>query len=262
MLKNLFKWNDLWAMLALSAWFLMYHLPVTLAQRVFSEGDILWGNLPIRAEVTRALMLGKLPLWTPLLQGGMPLFAEGHTAALYPLNPLLHFFLAPHFAISYIILFNLGWVALGMYAFARALGLRVSSSILAGLTFGASGALIARVSHLDVHTPISWLPWLMFFQVRYWRARGGTTRARLVRAWLSFNRCAISRRVARGDRAQLDRVRRVRFVRKRVVARIPHGEPHRIFQNVVAPLGRNVARYFRIGHPGHRYRRGTIASDR
>jgi hypothetical protein len=178
MLKNLFKWNDLWAMLALSAWFLMYHLPVTLAQRVFSEGDILWGNLPIRAEVTRALMLGKLPLWTPLLQGGMPLFAEGHTAALYPLNPLLHFFLAPHFAISYIILFNLGWVALGMYAFARALGLRVSSSILAGLTFGASGALIARVSHLDVHTPISWLPWLMFFQVRYWRARAEGRRAR------------------------------------------------------------------------------------
>lgn len=163
--------GDIWAVILLAAGFLVYHLPVTLGQRVFSEGDILWGNFPIRAELTRALAQGRLPLWTPLLQAGLPLFAEGHTAALYPLNLFLHSLIPSYFAISYVIMFNLVWVSIGMYFFARACGLRVSSSILAGLAFGTSGAVTARVSHLDVLTPISWLPWLMFFQVKYWLAR-------------------------------------------------------------------------------------------
>ncbi len=164
---------DGWAIVALIAWFLVYHLPVTLGQRVFSEGDIVWGNLPIRAEVTRALSNGRLPLWTPLLQAGMPLFAEGHTAVLYPLNLIVHVLLPPPIAISYVILFNLCWMSIGMYLFSRAAGLRISSALLASLALGTSGAITARVSHLDVLTPISWLPWLVFFQVKYWRARSG-----------------------------------------------------------------------------------------
>lgn len=166
--------HDGWAIVALIAWFLVYHLPVTLGQRVFSEGDILWVNLPIRAEVTRALSNGRLPLWTPLLQAGMPLFAEGRTAVLYPLNLIVHILLPPHIAISYVTLFNLSWISVGMYLFCRATGLRISSALLAGLALGTSGAITARVSHLDVLTPIAWLPWLVFFQVKYWRARSGS----------------------------------------------------------------------------------------
>ena len=162
--------SDLWAIIALIAWILVYHLPVTLGQRVFSEGDILWGNLPVRAELTRALAQGRLPLWTPLLQAGLPLFAASPTPALYPPNWVIHSLWPPTLAISYVILYNLIWASLGMYCFTRACGLRVSSSLVAGLAFGTSGAFIARVSHLDVHTPISWLPWLIFLQVKYWRA--------------------------------------------------------------------------------------------
>lgn len=163
--------RDAWAIFALCAWPLIRYLPVTLGRQVFSEGDIIWGNMPIRSELTRALAQGRLPLWTPLLQAGMPLFAEGHTAALYPPNLLLHSIIPPYSAISYIILFNLSWVGIGTYLFVRASGLRASSALMAGLVYSASGAVIARVSHLDVLTPISWLPWLMFFLARYWRAR-------------------------------------------------------------------------------------------
>ena len=126
-LVSLLPSGDTWASLALLGWFLFFHLPVTLGQRVFTEGDILWGNLPIRPEVTRDLAQSKLPLWTPLLQAGLPLFAEGHTAALYPPNLVIHSLLSPAIAISYIVLFNMCWLGLGMYFFSRAFGLRASS---------------------------------------------------------------------------------------------------------------------------------------
>ncbi|MBI4789479.1 MAG: YfhO family protein [Chloroflexi bacterium] len=150
---------------------MVYYWPVAIGQQVFAEGDINWLFLPIRTELARALAAGRLPLWSPGLQAGFPLFAEGEVAALYPLNLIAYRLLPATLANSYLTLFNLAWASIGMYLLVRSSGLRVSSALLAGFVFGFSGFVTAQNSHLPHLTVAAWLPWLIFFQQKYWRAR-------------------------------------------------------------------------------------------
>ncbi len=163
--------SDTLAIIFLVGWHLVYYLPVTLGQKVFVEGDIFWLHFPIRTELARALAEGRLPLWTPYIQAGLPLLAEGQAGALYPLNLLLHSLLPVATALSYVTLFNLAWASVGMYLLVRSCGLGVPGALLAGFVFGANGVMVARVSHSDVLTVASWLPWLMLFQQKYWQAK-------------------------------------------------------------------------------------------
>ncbi|MBI5031817.1 MAG: YfhO family protein [Chloroflexi bacterium] len=164
------SWDWL-AVASLALWPLLYYWPVTLGQQVFSEGDINWLFLPIRTELSRALAEGRLPLWTPALQAGYPLFAEGEVAALYPLNLLLAWLLPAASAISYSILFNWVFASVGMYILVRSSGLRVPSAWLAGLVFGFNGFMVAHASHVPHLTVAAWLPWLLLFQQKYWQAK-------------------------------------------------------------------------------------------
>lgn len=161
---------DTYAILFLIAWPLVYYWPVTIGQGVFTEGDILWFFLPIRSELARTLAQGRLPLWASGLQAGFPLFAEGQVAALYPLNLFLYRVLPTEFALSYSIFFNFAWSSVGMYLFLRASGFRVPGSLLGAFAFGSSGFVLAHTPHITLDAMVSWLPWLIFFQYKYWRA--------------------------------------------------------------------------------------------
>lgn len=163
--------EDALALIFLAAWRLFLYLPVTLGQRVFSEGDITWLFLPLRTELARAIGEGRLPLWTPALQAGFPLFAEGEVAALYPVNLFFHRIFSPPIGLSYTILFNLSWATIGMYLFCRAFVLRPASASLGAFVFGAGGYLTAQLPHAPHVAVASWLPWLLFFQQKHFQAR-------------------------------------------------------------------------------------------
>ena len=162
---------DTLALIFLAAWPLVYYWPVAIGQQVFAEGDINWLFLPIRTELARALAQGRLPLWSPGLQAGFPLFAEGEVAALYPLNLIAYRLLPAALANSYLTLFNLAWASIGMYLLVRSSGLRVSSALLAGFVFGFNGFVTAQNSHLPHVTVAAWLPWLILFQQKYWQVK-------------------------------------------------------------------------------------------
>src|SRR5574341_736364 len=149
--RSIRSW-DVLALLFLAAWTCIYYWPVAIGQKVFSEGDINWIHLPVRAELSRALTQGRLPLWSPSVQAGFPLLAGGQGGALHPLNLLFHWLLQAPVALSYTILINLTWTMWGMYLLAKSWGFRISSALLAALAFGFSGAVTARVSHPDVLT--------------------------------------------------------------------------------------------------------------
>ena len=187
MMRAIRTW-DFWAIIGLIAVPLIYYFPITLGQKAFSECDILWIYFPARVELERALAEGRLPLWTPGVQAGLPLLADGHVTALYPLNLLFYKFIPAQFAFSYTILFNLIWTSLGMYACARASGFQVSSAFVAGLAFGWNGFMIARVSHLDVLTATSWFAWLIFFQQKFWQVKFA---GRPAGVWLALSSVAI-----------------------------------------------------------------------
>ena len=176
LLSHARSWDAL-AIVLLGAWHFIYFWPVTGGQRVFIDGDILYSFLPFHTELARALAEGRLPLWTPGIQAGFPLFAEGEVGALYPPNLMFHLLLPAPLALSYIILFNWSWASIGMYLLCRNLNLRVASAFLSAWVFGASGFMIARVPHVPLIAVAAWLPWLFLFQIRYWRARRHEKRA-------------------------------------------------------------------------------------
>lgn len=162
--RRILKSYDGLALACLGGWSFIYHWSVTLGQQVFSAGDILWLFLPLRTELSRALREGRLPLWTPALHAGFPLFAEGEIGALYPLNVILHFLFPPAQALSYTILFNYAFAAVGMYLLVRSLGMGVASAFLAGWVFSAGGFFTAHLFHAPHLAVAAWLPWLIFFQ--------------------------------------------------------------------------------------------------
>src|SRR5271163_2353729 len=45
---------------------------------------------PLKSELARALAEGRLPFWSTRFGLGVPLIAESHVAAFYPLNLLLY----------------------------------------------------------------------------------------------------------------------------------------------------------------------------
>lgn len=171
--SNFLRWIKSWDTLAiafLAAFPFLYYLPVTLGLQVFVEGDLQVVSLPTFTELARALADGRLPLWTPGIEAGFPLFASGQTGALYPPIALL-FWLPPLTALSYTSLFHKAWIAIGMYLFCRAFGLRSPSAFLAGIALSFGGFVTARLPHITLLATASWLPWLLLFQIKYWRAK-------------------------------------------------------------------------------------------
>ncbi len=169
--SRIFRSQDTYAIGFLGVWAFVLYGTVTIGQQVLSATDIFRLFLPLRIELMRALGEGRLPLWTPFLQAGFPLFAEGEVAALYPFNLVFQFLLPAQIALSYSILFHLGWASVGMYLLARSTGYRVSSALLGGFCFGFSGFMLAHLQHAPHLAVGSWLPWLVLCQQRYWHAR-------------------------------------------------------------------------------------------
>ncbi|HEX9077708.1 MAG TPA: hypothetical protein VF932_18125, partial [Anaerolineae bacterium] len=163
------------AIVLLAAWPFIYYWPVTIGQKVFAEGDIQVVFLPTVTELARAFREWRLPLWTTGIEGGFPLFAAGQTGALYPPNILL-FWLPPLTTLSFTVLFHKAWIAVGMYLFCRSFGLRSAGAFLAGMALSLGGFVTARVPHITLVATASWLPWLLLFQIQYWRAKQQTRR--------------------------------------------------------------------------------------
>lgn len=170
---------DTFALVLLGAWHWIFYFPVARGQDTFIESDLLYLFLPIRAELERALAQARLPLWAPSFQAGFPLFAEGEVGALYPLNVFLSGLFPVPVAVSYGILFHLTWAGIGMYLLCRVWGLRTPSALLAGFVFSNSGFMNAQIPHVPHVTVASWLPWLLLFQLQYWRARFNHAHANL-----------------------------------------------------------------------------------
>lgn len=156
-------------MFFLALWPLVYFWRVTIGEGAFSGGDLYNFFLPVRSELARALAEGRLPLWTPNLDSGFPLLAEGQVGALYPLNILFHRFFPVPLALSYTTLVHSAWALIGMYLFCRSSRVQVGGAVLAAFAFGFSGFFLAHLPHSAMSTVASWLPWILYFQNKFWQ---------------------------------------------------------------------------------------------
>ena len=135
---------------------------------------------PWQSFAVAAWRMGQAPLWNPLVGNGAPLAANLQTGAFYPLN-FLYLLLPTEYAMGSTAAMHVALAGLFMFAFARALGLRSVSALIAAIAFQLSGFLISRFGFLTITAALPWLAaWL-------WRAeRAMQSGRRRDAAWLSI----------------------------------------------------------------------------
>jgi hypothetical protein len=160
--------------------FLRVHAPLLLALALV--GTVLGGLLvgfepvggdpdrlyrPLKSELARALKEGRLPFWSNRFGLGVPLVAESHVAALYPLNLLLYGLI--DVSIAYRLSMWLHYVALvgTTYLYARSLGLSTWGSALAGVAFALCGFQAIHSSHEPFYCVMPYLPLALWMAERY-----------------------------------------------------------------------------------------------
>jgi len=136
-----------------------------------SNADMYMYHLPVRDYGFSQLRAGKMPLWNPYTNSGMPFLATYQAALFYPLN-FPHWFLRADTAISLIYLLHLFLAGVFMYFWARELGCKHFAAVFAGVAY----MLCAFVSYILVWPHIilchTWIPIVFLFVRRtFLRAR-------------------------------------------------------------------------------------------
>jgi hypothetical protein len=133
--------------------------------RVFFERDVGSYICPEIESLVRAVGEGAWPTWNPWFTFGTPLWEDPAYQATYPPTWLNLFVSAPNY--YKIFVFAHCWLAaVGMYAFLRALQLRVWSSFVGGVVWGLSGPFLSTVSVNHHFASASWIGWVLFALAR------------------------------------------------------------------------------------------------
>jgi len=136
----------------------------------YLASDALFPMLTDARAMRGALQRGELPLWEPKAALGAPLFAQSMFGALYPPH-WLAFAIAPETAFGWIALLDLVLAGLGVYLFARELGLGFGAALVGAAVFQTAGFACANLhDSMKVEAGL-WLPWTLFATERL--ARGG-----------------------------------------------------------------------------------------
>src|SRR5438445_12668507 len=128
------------------------------ANVVAYERDTAVFYFPLMSWVAQRLHQWELPLWTPQVFGGYPIFADGEIGLAYPPVLLALLTLPPDRAFVVLRLVHLSLAALGMFALARTWGLPYPSAFLAGVVFTFGNFLQAQIHHENIVRTTSWLP--------------------------------------------------------------------------------------------------------
>ena len=144
--------------------------------------DPVWQFVPWLQFARRELISGRLPLWNPHQDGGVPLLGNAQSALLSPLIvPTLLLGVASGWNIT--LLLKLIVATLGVFLWLRDIGRSRMAASLGGFMFGMSGPYIAWLEH--PHTlAAAPLPFLLLFggvEVRGARARTRGEPGRVVR---------------------------------------------------------------------------------
>lgn len=139
-------------------------------------GDQIQQMYPWRAFVHDELAAGRFPLWNPYAGGGVPLFANGQSAILFPLN-LTVLWLDPAWAATVVQLAKPPLAAVGGALFLRALGAGAAASTFGGLAWAFSGPMVVWLGwpHTNALLMVGYLfwttlRWLQQRSARWWAA--------------------------------------------------------------------------------------------
>jgi hypothetical protein len=143
-----------------------------VANVVAYERDTTVFYFPLMTWVAQRLHQGELPLWTPQVFGGYPIFADGEIGLAYPPVLLALLTLPPDRAFVALRLLHLSLAAVGAFALARCWRLPYSSAALAGVVFALGNFLQAQIHHENIIRTASWIPLLLALVERALRSGG------------------------------------------------------------------------------------------
>jgi hypothetical protein len=149
-----------------------------LANVVAYERDTTVFYFPLMEWVAQRLHQGELPLWTPQVFGGYPIFADGEIGLAYPPVLIALLLLPPDRAFVFLRLLHLAIAALGTFALARTWRLPYASAAMAGVVFALGSFLQAQIHHENIVRTASWLPVMLVLVERALRAQSWRAQVR------------------------------------------------------------------------------------
>jgi hypothetical protein len=121
-----------------------------------SGGPIFFGRdtttfyYPLTRWVADELKAGRLPLWTPLIFGGYPIFADGEIGLLSPFQALLLTLLEMPLAYSAVRALDYAIASLGLYLYARTLGANSLGATIGALAFAYGSFMVGHLQHDNI----------------------------------------------------------------------------------------------------------------
>ncbi len=149
---------DCAAILMIALFFTLFFWSALFGGRFLLAGDPLLYSYPLRAVAWEMIRQGSLPLWTPLIFSGYPLFSMAQLGITYPLT-WGYLFLPSRWAEQVYVLTPYLLSPVFTYAYAREIGRSPIASMLAGLSFGYGGLMLSLIG-LNGMLPhaVMWLP--------------------------------------------------------------------------------------------------------
>lgn len=149
----------------LAALFLVMVLSVFYERMVWQlwvpfDGDMWTQYFPAKWYVFSFIKQGILPLWTPNLFFGFPIFAEAQAGMLYPLSfPFVFLPTATAFSVTVFIRLFLG--GLFTFLYVRSISNHFAGSMLSAIAFACGGYMTAQLRHENVGNALIWLPLIL-----------------------------------------------------------------------------------------------------
>lgn len=122
---------------------------------------------PIKAELVRALGQGTLPFWSDRFGLGLPMVAESHAAAFYPVDVALYTTLGVSGGYRLSMWLHLVALAAATWAYGRRLGLSPWGAVLAASAFTFCGMQSIHSSHEWMFRTLPYLPLALLLVEHY-----------------------------------------------------------------------------------------------
>ncbi len=143
--------------------------------RMHFSDDILVKDYPTRVGLFRMMQEGHSPLWDPNQLGGWPGFANCEAGLLYPLNyvvfPFAHDPQTGFWMTEMLVLLHFLLAGMGVYCFARSLGLNPWGAGMAALVYTFCGFHCAHKKHTNMIFVLAWFPWIFLQLETYFKEK-------------------------------------------------------------------------------------------
>ena len=150
---------------ALAVFFLPLAVPL-VTWTVLPYGDMGGFHVPMRFIYREALRSGASFLWSPWLDSGLYLHAEGQTGMAHPIHLLMYRLLPLTAAVNLEMLGAYALAFAGMWLLLKRLGMHTIAAFGGALTFAFAGYMLPHLNHLNAIAVAAHVPWLILFADR------------------------------------------------------------------------------------------------